>query len=55
MLKKEFKSNIKMIIYKTVYIPMLLYVSENWPLSIRCECVFASVEMRYCSKQGERG
>jgi hypothetical protein len=42
-----------MIIYKTVYLPMLLYVSESWSLSIRSESGFDRVEMRYCSKQEE--
>jgi hypothetical protein len=53
MLKKEFNSNIKMIIYETVYLPMLLCVSKNWSLSIRSESGFGGAEMRYCSKQGE--
>jgi hypothetical protein len=53
VLKKEVNINIKMIIYKTVYPPMLLYVSESWPLSIRAESGFGGAEMRYCSRQEE--
>jgi hypothetical protein len=52
--EKEINGEIKMIIYKMVYLALLLSVSESWPLPVRCESGFAGAEMRYCSKQEER-
>jgi len=48
MLKKEIKNNIKMIIYKMFYLPVLLYGSESWTVLTRYESRFASTDMRYC-------
>jgi hypothetical protein len=42
------KNNTKMIIYKMVYLPTLLYGSENWTVLSRSEIMFAGEEMRYC-------
>jgi hypothetical protein len=48
MLKKEIKNNIKMIIYKMVYLPTPLCGSESWTVLMRCESRFAGRGMRYC-------
>ena len=48
MLKKEIKNNIKMIIYKMFYLPVLLYGSESWTALTRYESRIAGTVMRYC-------
>jgi len=48
MLKKEIENNNKMVIYKMVYLPMLLYGSESWTVLTRYESRIAGTEMRYC-------
>ena len=37
-----------MVIYRTVYLPPLLYGSESWTVLRRYESRFAGTEMRYC-------
>jgi hypothetical protein len=46
MLKKEIKNNTKMIIYKLVYLPTLLYGSESCTVLTRCKSRFSGTEMR---------
>jgi hypothetical protein len=48
MLKKEISNNTKMIIYKMVYLPMLLYGSEGWTVLTRYESRIAGIKMKYC-------
>jgi hypothetical protein len=48
MLKKEIKNNTKMVMYKIVYLPTLLYGSEIWTVLTGYESRVAGEEMRNC-------
>ena len=45
--KKEIETKTKLQIYKTIYVPTLLYGSESWPMNTRIEQQVTATEMKY--------
>lgn len=48
--KREVSTKTKMLIYKTIYLPTLMYAGESWTMTSKHESRITSAEMRYLRK-----